>query len=112
RKRWLPKAQDPKKIINDLKDFSKLGNLVVHQAFIKGENDSVSSVQEMLDFIATNIPRSKINTVRYNPHSEKHGEESNLLLEIQQLIEQQFTAQLVPRVGPDVAASCGMFINE
>ena len=111
RKRWLPKAQDPKKIINDLKDFASIGNLVVHQAFIQGQNDSLNHVSEMLDFLQQNIPQAKVNTVRYNPYSTKHGMETNLLVEIQQLINEQFVGQLVPRVGEDVAASCGCFLS-
>jgi len=111
RKRWLPKAQEPKKIINDLKNFASVGNLVVHQAFIQGQNDSLEEIQQMLEFLHTNIPRAKINTVRYNPYSERHGTESNALEEIQRLINEQFVGQLVPRVGEDVAASCGCFLN-
>lgn len=113
RRRWLPKARSPLSVINDLKAFAEDGgNIVVHQAFIKNQNDEISDIFKLSHFIHENLPMAKINMVRYNPFSEKHGEESESLEEIQVIFEGDFhKVQLVPRVGEDVAASCGMFLN-
>lgn len=113
RKRWIPKGKDPKLAIKELKEFQDIGGkTVVHQAFIKGQNDDPSQVIQLLDFVRANLGDIPINTVRYNSFSPSHGEESLSLAEIQLLMETDFTkTQLVPRVGPDVAASCGTFLN-
>lgn len=125
RKRWIPNAlpvSDALDIFKDWQDKSKQ-HIVIHGAFIKDENDSIDDMEKLCDLLIDKQIYAKMNVVRYNPFdTSKHGEESseeriNILLDIfkERLQKNNLLARnsrIVPRVGFDVKASCGMFINE
>lgn len=109
RKRWMPKAATPQQCVEFFDRFPE-GNLVVHMAFIEGENDSMQDIRDVRNYLKDNFSEMpKINIVRYNPASPKHGIESSKILDIQEGLGS--TCKIVDRVGFDVAASCGMFLN-
>jgi len=90
-------------------------NLAIHWAFIDGENDSQESVSKLMKMVEEYRLHLKFNLVRYNPFSEKQGKESS-----EEIIAKRFEeitpymkvegSRIVPRVGFDVKASCGMFV--
>ena len=114
RKRWLPKAHDPNtagEILTGLRN-----QLVIHHALISGENDSHSDAQAIVDWAREYNIVPAFNLVRYNPYSEGQGKESSdemreAYLNILRGSNQFISIQEVTRVGKDVAASCGMFMN-
>lgn len=118
RSRWLPNAMVPWQALEELKAWQlETGNpLVFHWPFIKGENDSLEDVEKILELITPFKFQAKFNCVRYNPYSPAQGEESD-----QEIIERNFAlitkemslpgSRIVPRVGKDVKASCGMFVE-
>lgn len=118
RKRWLPNAAPLEFAAERLKyHISRGGRLVFHMPFIKGENDSEKDVDNLIQFILdNNLDHAKLNIVRYNPFSEGQGVESD-----EDTIERHFkrisafmkqpNSRIVPRVGFDVAASCGCFVS-
>jgi 23S rRNA (adenine2503-C2)-methyltransferase len=120
RKRWLPRARNPQQALETLAtwqhSYPNDTELVLHWAFIKGENDSEDDVANIVRAVKDSGVRARFNVVRYNPFSQDQGEEADL-----QTIEDRFellkTVALVPgskivgRVGFDVSASCGMFVN-
>lgn len=122
RKRWLPKALPAERGLELLADFQARTdrNVVLHWAFIEGENDSVEDVEATLDAVEQAGLRAKFNLVRYNPHDARHGREPGEA-HLQHLFERistrltgmggQAGSRIVPRVGFDVKASCGMFIE-
>lgn len=118
RRRWLPKAMDPTYALQLLAAFQKSGNrkVVLHWAFIRGENDSVEDVDAVLDAVEASGLKAKFNLVRYNPHDKRHGEESSEE-HLQFLFDRIDTrlkmpgSRIVPRVGVDVHASCGTFFE-
>lgn len=117
RKRWLPRAANPGLAMAELKKWQdKSGNtLILHHAFIEGENDSLEDVEKFLNFIRPWDLKVKFNAVRYNPYSEAQGRESSeeVIQRNFAIIEKEMTvpgSRIVPRVGPDVSASCGMFV--
>jgi len=110
RKRWMPKAATPNDCIRFFDGFP-VDHLVVHMAFIEGENDSMEDIRNVKNYLKDNFQvMPKINIVRYNPFSPKHGLESSKILEIQEGLGP--TCKVVDRVGFDVAASCGMFLEK
>lgn len=118
RRRWIPKSEEPESVIQKLADYSKSGGRVtIHHALIKGENTSVEDAESIGQLIESVGLDCKINIVRYNPFDTRCGEEPSDL-EIQSYFEaiQPFMkregSRIVPRVGFDVKASCGMFVQK
>ena len=117
RKEWLPSAMpvdDALRMLKEYQDFSK--KLVkIHFAFIKGQNDSLSAMFDIRDALRKHKLLVEFNLVRYNPASPNQGEESSAE-QIERNIaflqeELPGKVQIIPRVGFDVKASCGMFVS-
>jgi adenine C2-methylase RlmN of 23S rRNA A2503 and tRNA A37 len=118
RKRWLPKAQPAEVALDRLAAWQRATYKIVkiHYAFIAGENDSEADVHAVCDALEARGLYVHVNIVRYNPPSPAHGAEPpEDILERNAAI---FRARLpkarvrvIPRVGFDVQASCGMFTS-
>jgi adenine C2-methylase RlmN of 23S rRNA A2503 and tRNA A37 len=118
RKRWLPKAREPHEVLAMLKTWQKKhdGEVTLHWAFIEGENDSMEDLQATMSRVSVFGLRTKFNLVRYNPFSSGQGQEPSQahLEKLFDYVESTMTrpgSRIVPRVGFDVAASCGMFVK-
>lgn len=119
RKRWLPKAMAPHDALWELVRWQqKTGQLVtLHWAFIEGENDGLDVLEEIIMAILVRSLDVKFNLVRYNPYSAAQGREPS-----EEIIQRNFDylaeafgnekSRIVPRVGFDVKASCGMFVDD
>lgn len=113
RKRWLPKAMDANDV---LASFDPDCPLTIHHALIDGENDSIEDLKQIVEALKRSPLFPKLNIVRYNPYSELQGKESS-----EEKIESyaKFAedskvfkrVKVIPRVGMDVFASCGMFVS-
>lgn len=117
RKRWLPKAHDPLVVISCLNKWQKStgGKVTLHWAMIAGENDDEQTMSDIAHVVSESGLDAKFNLVRYNPYSEGQGaepQESVLQERFNQIIPvmRASGSRIVPRVGFDVKASCGMFV--
>lgn len=117
RRRWLPKAQPVGDALDQLAAWQRESYKIVkiHFAFIRGQNDSEASVHAICDALEARGLFAHINIVRYNPPSAEHGEEpcESVIDRNAQLFRKRLPrarVQVVPRVGFDVNASCGMFV--
>lgn len=118
RKKWLPQATDPNEALPMLHKWQNSDEqnrrVVIHGAFIQGENDQEEDVRNMCEWV-TSIHgiNARFNIVRYNPPPSLQGksEESRNLEEIKSWIEDSMPCKTIPRVDPTVYASCGMFIK-
>jgi adenine C2-methylase RlmN of 23S rRNA A2503 and tRNA A37 len=118
RKRWLPKAQPAEVALDRLAAWQRATYKIIkiHYAFIAGENDAEHDVHAVCDAVESRGLYAHVNIVRYNPPTPDHGAEpSDEILERNAAI---FRARLpkarvrvIPRVGFDVQASCGMFVS-
>lgn len=118
RSRWLPKAACPEEVMDALVAWQGRteGQVTLHWTFIEGENDSDECVAKIMRLVQQKGLDAKFNLVRYNPYSDSQGRESS-----EQIIEMRFQklssvmtapgSRVVPRVGFDVKASCGMFVS-
>lgn len=119
RKEWLRNAQPVDAALTKLYRWQEITKKVVkmHWAFIKGENDNKDDVLSLCKTIKDSGLKCDINIVRYNPHSEEYGEESdeksfkNNLILMENTLPCNTKIDIIPRVGFDVFGSCGMFAS-
>lgn len=115
RQKWLPTALPVLDALARLKEYQNFSKKIVkiHHAFIKGENDSFQDVVAMCKVLNMSGLAWEFNLVRYNPFSQEQGEESPYIDQLLDIIRDNTPnkVQKIPRVGPDVKASCGMFVE-
>ncbi len=117
RRKWMPAAMPVREALAELKAYQDFGKKIIkiHFPFIAGANDSLADVCAMCDEIEAADLRVEFNLVRYNPASPDQGVESApdvleaRLAQIRRRLGGK--VQAIPRVGFDVKASCGMFVN-
>ncbi|AYG48010.1 radical SAM enzyme, Cfr family protein (plasmid) [Pseudomonas sp. Leaf58] len=118
RKRWLAKAHSAEHGLEMLKAWQEATGKTpkIHFAFIEGENDSEQDMELIGNAINAVGLKCNLNIVRYNPYDARYGREpeeavihrnTDLLTS---LIKPE-AVRIVPRVGKDVFASCGTFIE-
>jgi adenine C2-methylase RlmN of 23S rRNA A2503 and tRNA A37 len=118
RKRWMPKAKNPYLALEMLAEWQARtkGQVVLHWAMIENENDSLDCIDRIVEAVRASGLKAKFNLVRYNPFSSNQGQESSediINARFKDLSEAMLVpgSRIVPKVGPDVYASCGMFLN-
>jgi adenine C2-methylase RlmN of 23S rRNA A2503 and tRNA A37 len=119
RKKWLPKALPVEEGLEMLCAYQEHTHKIIrlHWAFIEGENDRPEDVQKIVEAVNSVGLRVDVNIVRYNPFSDKHGREPSVerIAELGSILKSGLPlskVKIVDRVGPDVKASCGMFVRE
>lgn len=116
RAKWMPAAMDTNHALKMLKEYQRFSKKIikVHYTFIAGQNDSVEEVTKVCDAIDAQELICEFNLVRYNTASPEQGEESSeeIINRNVDIIRSRFAGkvQIIPRVGFDVKASCGMFV--
>ncbi len=118
RRRWLPRALPAEHGLALLKDWQYLTSKIpkLHYAFIEGENDGEDVVRAICDAVNDLALRVNVNIVRYNPYSEKFGREPSyeVIVRNAEIFKEYLPharVQIKPRLGFDVNASCGMFVE-
>lgn len=118
RKKWLAKAFSAEKGLEMLKQWQDSTGKIpkIHFAFIKGENDSEKDMEEIGAAVKSFDLKVNLNIVRYNPYSDKYGQESDehVIMKNTEILKELLNPEqmrIVPKVGFDVKASCGMFIK-
>lgn len=113
RQKWLPAAMNVEQALDLLAEYQYVSKKLIklHGAFIAGENDHVDQVHDMMQAVYKRGIRAEFNIVRYNPYSVSQGVESANLEGIQEVIQSYMPCKLITRVGSDVAASCGTFVQ-
>lgn len=118
RRRWLPTALPVAEGLDRLVAWQRhtYKLLKLHYAFIEGENDAEHDVHGICDAIEERRLLVHVNVVRYNPPSAEHGRESPeaVIRRNAGIFEARLPharVKIIPRVGADVQASCGMFVR-
>lgn len=118
RRRWLPKADNCGVAMGKLRRWHELTGKVpkIHYAFIEGENDSVDDILDIVNLLHVYSLPVNWNVVRYNPpegHYSKEPPEAtvNHLAAVIRHYLPDARVKVIPRVGSDVKASCGTFLN-
>lgn len=116
RKKWLARAQSAERGLEMLKAWQLATGKIpkIHFAFIEGHNDSEKDMVEIANAVKAIDLKVNVNIVRYNPQDPKYKEPSEEVIAyntnvLRELLEPD-QMRVVPKVGLDVKASCGMFI--
>lgn len=118
RTKWMPAAMDVGEALSLLKEYQDFSKKIIklHYAFIAGENDSENEIHKVCDVINKYNLVCEFNLVRYNPANADQGVESSeeVIHRNVSILQERFKfngkVQVIPRVGFDVKASCGMFV--
>lgn len=116
RRRWIPKAMAPARAMEWLKTYQDgTGQRVVlHWALIDGENDGDDQALAAAELARAAGLNAEFNLVRYNPANEKSRESSADRIDSYMAAmgaSLSGRTKTIPRVGSDVSASCGMFMD-
>lgn len=116
RKRWIPKANNMSNTSYYLKIARERGAYIrFHWAYIKNENDSLLDTNNIVRFIeGLKLPYTpKINIIEYNPPYPGHSYPSDkeVVNRNVKILSEIAEVKLINKVGFDVKASCGMFVN-
>lgn len=118
RKKWLPMAMSPNDALNKLSSWDSFSEhkFKIHYAFIEGENDSEKDITDICDLLLSKGLTPDVNIVRYNPYSPEHGTEPSepIIQRNADIFRGKLNShvKVIKRVGKDVKASCGMFIEK
>lgn len=118
RRKWLPGAMPVRQALEKLARWQKFSKklIKIHYCLIAGENDSMYDARDIVDLISEYSLRVEFNLVRYNPHSQEQGAESSdeQIAHYMRYMNDSLSGvcKVIPRVGVDCAASCGMFVNK
>jgi len=118
RAKWLPNAMPVHEALRMIKEYQDDRKVVVklHWAFVKNENDSEEDVERICRAVQKFELHANIAIVRYNPYSPIQGEEPSeeVIRARAELIKKLLPAshvKVITKVGFDVKASCGMFVE-
>jgi len=117
RDKWLNHALPVDEALEMLIKWQDVTKKIVklHWAYIKGQNDSTQDAYQLAEKINSFGLRVDINIVRYNPYSEKYGEEPSIervqqnIAILRNELPKNTKIKVVPRVGFDAHVSCGCF---
>jgi adenine C2-methylase RlmN of 23S rRNA A2503 and tRNA A37 len=125
RDEWIPNAMPVEQALEKLKEYEDFAPelktpVTFHWAYIKGHNDNLEKTRELAKLIKGLGFRAKFNLVRFNPHPNLEAKgicepDEGKLQELFDIISDALghpKSYIVPRVGKDVFASCGMFIDQ
>lgn len=117
REKWMPGAMPVDKALRLLAEYQKFSKKLVkiHHPLIQGENDSMLDASTLCDALLDHGLDCEFNLVRYNPASPEQGQESDEahIKSYLSILRARLSGkvQIIPRVGKDVKASCGMFVE-
>ncbi len=116
RKRWLPNAIPTEDALVMLTEWqqSEGREVVLHWAFIDGQNDSEEDVNNICDAVEKVGLDVRVNLVRYNPPNKRSAESPQEIIDRNlKIIQERLSSKskIVPRVGFSAKCSCGMFVS-
>lgn len=117
RAKWMPTAMPVQQALSMLAAWQRHSKKVVklHWALIAGENDSRGDAIKVCEAVERAGLLCEFNLVRYNPASPAQGVEASeeAIRDYVAVLRDHLPGRVkvVERVGHDVKASCGMFVN-
>jgi adenine C2-methylase RlmN of 23S rRNA A2503 and tRNA A37 len=108
----VPNATPLAQAIPLLKRFADTGcDLLLHQLFVQGLNDSAAEAQGVVDFMAAHFPHAELRILRYNADENADYREWPEIEQAFALLAQNLDRLKVQEsAGSQVSAACGQFL--
>ncbi len=112
REKMVPRAMPLADAIPRLKAFAGQGpNLLLHQLFVEGLNDSEEEVEALIDLLATHFPSNELRVLRYNfCDRSPYREWDRIDTAVTRLADAHQALKVQVSAGQEVAAACGQFL--
>lgn len=112
RDKMVPKAMPLIEALPKLREFATRGpNLLLHQLFIEGLNDSKEEVDALLEILATYFPEQELRVLRYNFCDRSPYKEWDQIDEaVARIADNHASLKVQISSGKEVAAACGQFL--
>lgn len=112
RDKMVPGAMPLQEALPLLKDFAQAGpNLLLHQLFVEGLNDSDAEVSALLALLKDNFPQQELRVLRYNFCDRSPFREwDNIDHAVARIADNHERLKVQVSAGKEVAAACGQFL--
>lgn len=112
RENMVPNARPLVEAIPLLKELMATGvNLILHQLFVEGLNDSEIEVTALLDLLSEHFPHNELRVLRYNfCDRSPYREWSRVDLAVSRIADAHPALKVQVSAGKEVAAACGQFL--
>ncbi len=120
RKKWMPGAMEVDRAMMLLKEYQEFTEkpITIHYSLIKGENDDYDDAYSVIDLLEHYNLTVNINLVRYNSPDQTSTEADSTryagdleAFSKSKGLKNIISINPITRVGFDINASCGMFVN-
>lgn len=113
RDKMIPRAMALHDALPLLTRFQTVGgpNLMLHQLFIEGLNDTDAEVDALLALLAEHFPTNELRVLRYNfCDRSPHREWDHVDAAVTRIAEQHTALKVQTSAGKEIAAACGQFL--
>lgn len=112
RDRMVPGAMPLAEAVPKLREFARMGpNLLLHQLFVEGLNDTPSEVDALLALLRDAFPTQELRVLRYNfCDRSPYREWSSIDEAVARIADQHAALKVQVSAGKEVAAACGQFL--
>lgn len=112
RDKMVPGATPLEQALPKLRAFAASGpNLMLHQLFVEGLNDTPEEVDALLALLKDNFPQQELRVLRYNFCDRSPYREWDRIDEaVSRIADQHAALKVQVSAGKEVAAACGQFL--
>lgn len=112
RDRMVPGAMPLQDALPRLREFAQSGpNLLLHQLFVEGLNDTPDEVNALLGLLSENFPDQELRVLRYNfCDRSPYREWDHIDAAVSRIADQHSRLKVQVSAGKEVAAACGQFL--
>lgn len=112
RDKMVPRAMPLKEAIPRLKTFAESGpNLLLHQLFVEGLNDTPTEVDALLELLSESFKHQELRVLRYNYCDQSPWREWDHIDEaVARIADSHDRLKVQISAGKEVSAACGQFL--
>lgn len=112
RDKMVPNAMPLDQAVPLMKEFAQSGpNLLLHQLFVEGLNDTEAEVDALLHLLGSNFSKQELRVLRYNfCDRSPYREWDHIDTAVARVAQSHSALKVQVSAGKEVAAACGQFL--